>query len=118
MKFYHVDPLRQHPHDAPRQAVSVAKPGEPLLEPRASASARIYGSDIISRGVDGLDVAFRAGYNEYVMCMKKTNSDEDACKPMRQLALSICPDDWWGKWDEEREEGTFAGVKMGGGGGH
>ena len=51
-------------------------------------------------------------YNEYVMCLKKTESDEDACKPMRQLALSICPDDWWGKWDEEREEGTFSGVKM------
>ena len=51
-------------------------------------------------------------YNEYVMCLKKTESDEDACKPMRQLALSICPDDWWNKWDEEREEGTFSGVKM------
>ena len=31
---------------------------------------------------------------------------------MRQLALSICPDDWWNKWDEEREEGIFSGVKM------
>jgi len=51
-------------------------------------------------------------YNEYVMCLKKTESDEDACKPMRQLALSICPDDWWNKWDEEREEGKFSGVKM------
>ena len=31
---------------------------------------------------------------------------------MRQYALSLCPDNWIEKWDEEREEGTFSGVKM------
>ena len=54
----------------------------------------------------------RAGYNEWVLCLKKTDGDEDACKPMRQFALSICPDDWYNKWDEEREEGTFSGIKF------
>ncbi|KAJ8611666.1 hypothetical protein CTAYLR_007891 [Chrysophaeum taylorii] len=53
-------------------------------------------------------------YNEWVMCMKKTEGDEDACKPMRQLAISICPDEWTAKWDEERDEGRFAGVKWSG----
>ena len=42
----------------------------------------------------------------------ETDGDEDACKPMRQFALSICPDDWYNKWDEEREEGTFSGIKF------
>lgn len=51
-------------------------------------------------------------YNEWVLCLKKTDGDEDACKPMRQFALSICPDDWYNKWDEEREEGTFSGIKF------
>ncbi|KAH8084942.1 hypothetical protein JL720_7650 [Aureococcus anophagefferens] len=54
----------------------------------------------------------RTGYNEWVLCLKKTDGDEDACKPMRQFALSICPDDWYNKWDEEREEGTFSGIKF------
>ena len=29
---------------------------------------------------------------------------------MRQYALSLCPDNWIEKWDEEREEGTFPGM--------
>ncbi|KAJ1451570.1 cytochrome c oxidase, subunit VIb [Pelagophyceae sp. CCMP2097] len=54
-------------------------------------------------------------YNEWVMCLKKTDGDEDACKVMRQFAMSICPDDWSKKWDEEREEGNFPGIQYGGG---
>ena len=42
--------------------------------------------------------------------MKKTG-EEAPCLPMRQLAVSICPDDWVEKWDEEREAGNFMGVK-------
>ena len=35
---------------------------------------------------------FRNRYNEWVMCLKKTDSDEDACKPMRQFAvISLAP---------------------------
>ena len=49
-------------------------------------------------------------YNEWVLCLKNTG-DEDGCKNMRQLAVSICPSIWTEKWDEEREEGTFAGLK-------
>ena len=37
---------------------------------------------------------------------------KDACAQMRQLAVSICPVDWVEKWDDEREIGNFAGIKM------
>ena len=49
-------------------------------------------------------------YNEYVVCLLKTDDDEATCKKARQLALSICPNDWTTKWDEERANGNFAGV--------
>jgi cytochrome c oxidase subunit 6b len=50
-------------------------------------------------------------YNEWLLCLKNTG-DEDGCKNMRQKALSICPSIWSEKWDEEREEGTFPGLKV------
>mmetsp|Transcript_8164 Transcript_8164/g.11218 ORF Transcript_8164/g.11218 Transcript_8164/m.11218 type:complete len:107 (-) Transcript_8164:464-784(-) len=50
-------------------------------------------------------------YNEWLICLKQTKGDEESCQQMRQLALNICPAIWSEKWDEEREEGTFAGVK-------
>ena len=28
------------------------------------------------------------------MCLKGTNGDADACKGVRQMSDSICPDDW------------------------
>ena len=31
---------------------------------------------------------------EYVLCVRKNEGDEDACKDAKQLAWSICPDDW------------------------
>ncbi len=39
------------------------------------------------------------------MCSKK--GPEDDCKGVRQSMISICPNEWYTKWDEEREEGTF-----------
>ena len=50
-------------------------------------------------------------YNEWLLCLKNTKDDE-GCKSMRQMAISICPTIWTEKWDEEREEGTFPGVKV------
>uniref|UniRef100_A0A7S0GB85 Uncharacterized protein n=1 Tax=Proboscia inermis TaxID=420281 RepID=A0A7S0GB85_9STRA len=50
-------------------------------------------------------------YNEWVVCMKTTEGDRGKCAGSRQLAGSICPDEWQEKWDEEREEGTFPGMK-------
>lgn len=51
-------------------------------------------------------------YNEWLLCLKSTKGDEDGCKNMRQMAVSICPSLWSEKWDEEREESTFPGLKV------
>eukprot|EP00588_Corethron_pennatum_P012480 CAMPEP_0194278978 /NCGR_PEP_ID=MMETSP0169-20130528/12890_1 /TAXON_ID=218684 /ORGANISM="Corethron pennatum, Strain L29A3" /LENGTH=91 /DNA_ID=CAMNT_0039023309 /DNA_START=67 /DNA_END=342 /DNA_ORIENTATION=+ len=51
-------------------------------------------------------------YNEWVLCLKETDSDEAACKKLRGLAVSICPNDWREAWDEERAEGNFSGLKV------
>lgn len=53
----------------------------------------------------------RQKYNEFVLCVKKEKGDESACSGARQLAHSICLDDWMEKWDGERKEGKFLGVQ-------
>lgn len=50
-------------------------------------------------------------YNTYVLCLKKNGGDEDECKSLKQLAQSICPDDWMKTWDDQRAEGIFLGVQ-------
>mmetsp|Transcript_5481 Transcript_5481/g.7978 ORF Transcript_5481/g.7978 Transcript_5481/m.7978 type:complete len:103 (+) Transcript_5481:97-405(+) len=50
-------------------------------------------------------------YNEWLLCLKNTK-DEEGCKNMRQMAVSICPSIWTEKWDEEREESTYPGLKV------
>ena len=47
-------------------------------------------------------------YNEWLLCSQQ--SGEDNCKPLRQLATSICPGFWIEQWDEQREEQTFSGI--------
>ena len=47
-------------------------------------------------------------YNEWLVCAKQ--GDEDACKPMRQMADSICPGYWVEQWEEQRDEGSFSGI--------
>ncbi|KAF0738708.1 hypothetical protein AaE_008841, partial [Aphanomyces astaci] len=49
-------------------------------------------------------------YNEWALCLKKNDDDEDACKHKRQYAKSLCPGSWLEKWDTERDEGNFSGV--------
>ena len=58
-------------------------------------------------------------YNEWIMCLKTcTGNKEKKCKLLRQLAHSICPDDWMNKWDDERDfdskngTRTFAGIAI------
>jgi len=51
-------------------------------------------------------------YNEWLLCLKNTKGDEEGCKNMRQYAISVCPTIWTEKWDEERDEGKFAGIQV------
>lgn len=50
-------------------------------------------------------------YNEFVLCLKTYDGDEDACKSYYQNAASLCPSSWVERWNEQREEGTFQGVQ-------
>mmetsp|Transcript_6793 Transcript_6793/g.8576 ORF Transcript_6793/g.8576 Transcript_6793/m.8576 type:complete len:80 (+) Transcript_6793:198-437(+) len=50
-------------------------------------------------------------YNEWVLCLKRTEGDSAGCFKTRKFALSICPNEWIEKWDEEREAGNFPGLK-------
>jgi len=43
--------------------------------------------------------------------LKSNDGDEDSCKKQRQFAFSICPGSWIERWDGERDEGNFAGVR-------
>jgi len=43
-----------------------------------------------------LIINFRQKYNEFVLCVKKNEGDEGACLKQKQMAYSICPDDWVG----------------------
>mmetsp|Transcript_17661 Transcript_17661/g.40994 ORF Transcript_17661/g.40994 Transcript_17661/m.40994 type:complete len:104 (-) Transcript_17661:161-472(-) len=49
-------------------------------------------------------------YNEWILCLNNTK-DKDSCTPLRYYATNICPGIWVEAWDEQREEGTFAGLK-------
>lgn len=51
-------------------------------------------------------------YNEFVLCMKKTNGEgSDKCTDLRRLAKTLCLDEWVQQWDEQREAGKFLGVQ-------
>ena len=38
-------------------------------------------------------------------------ADSAACTQARTFMRGICPDEWVERWDEEREEGKFAGLQ-------
>ena len=87
-RAYRADGRAQTPDfGAPRGARPVTRPLARAVLSRARSRA-----------------ARRGRYNEWILCLKKTDNDEDGCKFMRQYALSLCPDNWIEKWDEEREE--------------
>eukprot|EP00968_Pinguiococcus_pyrenoidosus_P022597 scaffold3307_cov265-Pinguiococcus_pyrenoidosus.AAC.23 len=50
-------------------------------------------------------------YNEWVLCLKETEGDEEACFQRQKYAWSICPNHWLEKWEEGRSEGVFPGVQ-------
>ncbi|CCI44876.1 unnamed protein product [Albugo candida] len=51
-----------------------------------------------------------AKYILYARCMKDHEDDEEICQTRWQQAKSICPSAWTDRWNEEREECTFAGI--------
>lgn len=51
-------------------------------------------------------------YNEWILCLKRTGSDEDACFQARKYALSLCPSEKVENWDEQRENKCFPGLQI------
>ena len=49
--------------------------------------------------------------NRWIMCSKKAGADSAECKQARRFMHGICPTEWVERWDEEREEGKFAGLQ-------
>lgn len=45
-------------------------------------------------------------YIDYHRCLKK-KEDEDYCSWYKNAYKHLCPPDWYEKWDEQREAGTF-----------
>merc|ERR1712164_69685 len=48
-------------------------------------------------------------YNEFHKCQAENGEGAEACEPLAKFYRSICPTEWTEKWNEEREEGTWAG---------
>ncbi|GBG34144.1 Cytochrome c oxidase subunit 6B [Hondaea fermentalgiana] len=51
-------------------------------------------------------------YNEWILCLKRTGEDEDACKQARKFASSLCPNETMENWDEMRENNNFPGLTL------
>jgi cytochrome c oxidase subunit 6b len=48
-------------------------------------------------------------YNEYHKCVADKGEDAPECGKYARYYRSLCPGEWIDKWNEQRENGTFAG---------
>lgn len=48
-------------------------------------------------------------YNEYHKCVAEKGEDSEKCEKYAKYYRSLCPGDWVDKWNEQRENGVFAG---------
>lgn len=46
-------------------------------------------------------------YVDYHRCLKKKDGDEEYCHWYKNAYKQLCPPEWYEKWDEQREAGTF-----------
>lgn len=47
----------------------------------------------------------QVNYIDYFRCLKK--KDETYCAWYKNAYQNLCPPDWYEKWDEQRQKGTF-----------
>ncbi|XP_024364646.1 cytochrome c oxidase subunit 6b-1 [Physcomitrium patens] len=48
-------------------------------------------------------------YNEFHKCAAEKGEDAKECQKYARYYRSLCPGEWIDKWNEERENGTYAG---------
>lgn len=46
-------------------------------------------------------------YLDFYRCINIRGEDYEPCQYFKKSFTTICPSDWVGKWDEQREAGTF-----------
>ena len=46
-------------------------------------------------------------YVDYHRCLKKKDGDEEYCAWYKNAYKQLCPPEWYERWDEQRENGTF-----------
>lgn len=46
-------------------------------------------------------------YVDYHRCLQAKDGDEDYCAWYKNAYRQLCPPEWYEKWDEQRESGTF-----------
>ncbi|EDV27850.1 Cytochrome c oxidase subunit 6B1 [Trichoplax sp. H2] len=48
-------------------------------------------------------------YVDYQRCIKAKGEDFEACQYFKRIYRIMCPNHWVEQWDEQVENGTFAG---------
>ena len=48
-------------------------------------------------------------YNSWHQCKYDYSDEEPQCAKLKQWSKSMCPDEWFGKWEAQREAGTYPG---------
>ncbi|KAJ7573868.1 cytochrome c oxidase subunit VIb [Mycena floridula] len=46
-------------------------------------------------------------YTDYFKCISAKGDDYAPCKQFKRAYHTLCPNEWIGRWDEARENGTF-----------
>ena len=48
-------------------------------------------------------------YNSWHQCKYDYSDEEPQCAKLKQWSKSMCPDEWFSKWEAQREAGTYPG---------
>ena len=48
-------------------------------------------------------------YNSWHQCKYDYSDEEPQCAKLKGWAHSMCPDEWWEKWEQQRANGTYPG---------
>ncbi|KAG0247492.1 Cytochrome c oxidase subunit 6B [Mortierella polycephala] len=46
-------------------------------------------------------------YGDYYKCIDARGEDFAPCQQFKKTFMSICPEAWVSRWDEQREDGTI-----------
>ncbi|XP_055389987.1 uncharacterized protein LOC129618972 isoform X2 [Condylostylus longicornis] len=50
-----------------------------------------------------------SSYVDFYRCQRIRGVDYEPCQYFKKVFTAMCPREWVEKWDDQREQGTFAG---------